>query len=132
MRCTLKAEYKPVYVAICSWKYQQAEQESRKSQRIKWMLQLRIDLDFGLGKKHKTPTDLRVVNSANFGYQHPYITQRINISNRTERDSTPSHQTNSPFSPKTSGNVVQAFFLNSACPDSHLSTQVLQIPGPMH
>lgn len=37
-----------------------------------------------------------------------------------------------PFSPKTSGNIAQAFFLNSACPVSHRSTQLPQIPGLTH
>ena len=37
-----------------------------------------------------------------------------------------------PFNLKTSGNIAQTFFLNSACPDSHLPTQLLQIPGPTH
>ena len=36
------------------------------------------------------------------------------------------------FNPKTPGNLAQAPFLNSACPDSHLSTQLLQIPGLTH
>jgi hypothetical protein len=32
------------------------------------------------------------------------------------------------FNPKTSGNITQTFFLKSACPDSHLSKQILQMP----
>ena len=36
------------------------------------------------------------------------------------------------FNSKASDNIAQAFFLSSACPDSHLSTHLAQIPGPTH
>ena len=35
------------------------------------------------------------------------------------------------FKPKASGNLPQALLLKSACPDSHLSTQLRQISGKM-